>query len=106
MSVSEIKTFLIGAESGFYYSGIRIEQSGINININDLSGSMIPDTVILTVGTNDYIPAVHDNYFPENGDIQSFTTAEALIYFLENINNQVDYPGCDHYFRYQYGNQQ
>ena len=101
MSVSDIKNFLIGSKSGFYYSGIQIEQIESNVRIYDLDGNTLADNTNLSIGINDYIPAVHDSYFPANGDIQPFTTAEAIIYYLVNINNQVNYPNCAHYFRYQ-----
>lgn len=101
MSVAKIKEFLIGTGSGFYYSGIRIEQSGKDIRIKDLSGNILDDDTILSIGINDYIPAVHDDYFPQDGEIQSLTSAESLIYYLENINSDVNYLSCDHYFRYQ-----
>jgi len=101
MSVSEIKNFLMGIESWVCYSGILIEQIGSNVQVNNLNGNIIPDTTFLTVGINDYIPAVNDSYFPTNGNIQSFTTAEAIIFYLRNINNEVNYPNCDHYFKYQ-----
>jgi 2',3'-cyclic-nucleotide 2'-phosphodiesterase (5'-nucleotidase family) len=101
MSVTEIKNFLIGSGSGFYYSGIQIEQVGNAIQIKDLNNNIIPDTTILSIGTNDYIPAVYENYFPSNGNIQLLTAAETLISYLENNNSQVNYPNCDHYFRYQ-----
>ncbi len=101
MPVSEIKNFLIGTQSGYFYSGIQIEQIGSNIMFSYPNGNVIDDTSFLTVGINDYIPAVNDSYFPTNGNIQSFTTAEALMFYLLNINNVVNYPICDHYFRYQ-----
>lgn len=101
MTVSEIKNFLEGSRSGFYYSGIQIVQIGNDIQIRDLNNNIIPDNTILTLGTNDYIPAVYDNYFPTNGNIQSLTAAETIIYYLENVNSVVSYPSCDHYFRYQ-----
>ena len=101
MTVAEIQEFLIETGSGFYYSGIRIEQVGRDVRIRDLDGNTLADEVILTIGINDYIPAVHDDYFPVNGDIQDLTSAESLIYYLENINENVHYPNCDHYFRYQ-----
>jgi 2',3'-cyclic-nucleotide 2'-phosphodiesterase (5'-nucleotidase family) len=101
MTVTEIKNFLKGSGSGFYFSGINIEQNGISIEIKDLNNNTIPDTTILKVGTNDYIPAVHDNYFPTDGKVQTLTAAETLISYLKNDNNQVNYPNCNHYFRYQ-----
>ena len=101
MSVAEIKAFLKGSGAGFYHSGIQIEQLGSEIQIMDFNDQVIPDQTMLTVGINDYIPAVHEAYFPAGGDIQSLTAAETLISYLVNINSQVNYPNCDHYFRYQ-----
>lgn len=101
MTVSEIKNFLMGSESWIYYSGIQVGQIGNNVHVYDLGGNIIADTSTLTVGINDYIPAVNDSYFPVNGNTQSFTTAEAIIFYLKNINSEVNYPGCNNYFRYQ-----
>lgn len=99
MSVLDIKTFLRGSGSGFYYSGIKIEQIDRDVEIRDLQNNILEDNIILTVGLNDYIPAVYDSYFPENGQIQNLTDAETVISYLENINNQVDYPSSDRYFK-------
>jgi len=101
MSVSEIKNFLISVEFGNYFSGIQITQIDANIEIKDLEGNIIPDETILSVGINDYIPAVYDTYFPTNGSIQTLTAAETLIEYLETINGDINYPVCDCYFRYQ-----
>lgn len=101
MSVSEIKNFLMGAQSWLCYSGIQIEQIGSNVQINNFNGNIIPDSTFLTVGINDYIPAVYDSYFPANRNIQPFTTAEAIMFYLRNINNEVNYPNCARYFKYQ-----
>ena len=100
MSVSEIKSFLMGTQTWYCFSGIQIEQIGTDIKLSYLNGDVIPDNTMLTVGINDYIAAVEESYFP-TGNIQSFTTAEAIIYYLKNINNTVNYPNCDHYFKYQ-----
>ena len=101
MSALEIKNFLKGSGSGFYYSGIQLQQNGNDIQITDLSGVSIPDNTILTLGTNDYLPAVYENYFPLNGTIQTLTDAETVISYLETMNSQVNYPNCNHFFRYQ-----
>ncbi|MEN8248507.1 MAG: bifunctional UDP-sugar hydrolase/5'-nucleotidase [Bacteroidota bacterium] len=101
MSVSDIKNFLIGTGSGFYYAGIQLEQVDSEIVVKDTNGNILEDNTNLTIGINDYIPAVHDAYFPVNGDIQPFTTAEAIIYYLQTINDQVNYPEANCYFRYQ-----
>ena len=101
MTVLDIKTFLKGSRSGFYYSGIQIEQIGNDIQITDLNDNIIPDSNVLTLGTNDYIPAVYDNYFPTNGNIQTLTAAETIISYLENVNSEVNYPSCVRFFRFQ-----
>ena len=100
MTVEEIKQFLEGTGSGFYYSGLIIRKIGDYIQINDLHNREIPDNYVLTVGINDYIPAVHDLYFPDNGVVQSLSAAETLIEYLKNINGEVDYAYCNQYFRY------
>lgn len=101
MSVSEIKKFLVGSGSGFYYSGIQIEQKRDEIEIVNLNGKIIPDEVILSIGVNDYIPSVHEKYFPKKGEVQALTDAEIIISYLETINDQVNYSNSNHYFRYQ-----
>lgn len=101
MSVAEMTDFLKGSGSGYFYSGILIEQMDSTILIKDLNNNIIPDDTVLTIGINDYIPAVHEDYFPASGNIQPLTAAETLISYLENINSQVNYPNCNRYFRYQ-----
>ncbi|MFC2112178.1 bifunctional metallophosphatase/5'-nucleotidase [Bacteroidota bacterium] len=101
MTVSDIKSFLRGSGSGFYYSGIQLEQVGIDIHVKDLNDNVISDDLFLTVGVNDFISAVHLDYFPATGNTQSLTTAETLIKYLETINDQVSYPDCVRYFRFQ-----
>ena len=100
MTVTEIKNFLIGSGSGFYYSGVKFENINGDFNIKDLDGNIIPDNTILSVGVNDYIPAVYDAYFPTNGIIQPQTDAETVILYLKEIESQVNYPNSDNYFRY------
>jgi 2',3'-cyclic-nucleotide 2'-phosphodiesterase (5'-nucleotidase family) len=101
MTVGEIKEFLEGSSSGFYYSGVEINQIGNDIEIRDFNNIILSNNTLLTLGTNDYIPAVYDNYFPQNGNVQVLTAAESLISYLENINDQVNYPSCARFFRYQ-----
>ncbi len=101
MTVTEIKNFLMGSRAGFYYSGIKIQQNGSNIQISDLSDHVIPDNTILSVGVIDYIPAVYDTYFPSSGNIQSLSDAETIISYLIEINSQVNYSNCNNYFKYQ-----
>ena len=101
MTAKEIKSFLKVASSWHAYSGIQIEQSGGQITLRFPDGSILDDDTELSVGINDYIPSVNDSYFPGDGQIQDFTTAEALIYYLENIQNTVNYPGCSRFFKFQ-----
>lgn len=100
MTISEIKKFLSASNSGFYYSGFNIIQIGDKIQMEDMDGNVLDDNKIVSVGINDYIPAVHDDYFPVNGEIQSFTTAEAIIDYLKTINSEVNYTSCARYFRF------
>jgi hypothetical protein len=99
MTVLEIKKFLKDSGSGFYYSGIEIKQDGQDVIIRDLEANNLDDDQILRVGMNDYIPAVHDVYFPEIGTVQELTDAETIIEYLKNSNTAVDYPNADRYFR-------
>lgn len=99
MSVSEIKTFLIGSGSGFYYAGVKFEKIGDDIQVKDLDGNIIADETVLSVGVNDYVAAVFDSYF-NNGIVKQQTDADTVISYLENINDQVNFPNSDNYFRY------
>jgi len=101
LTVGQIRTFLEETGSTFYYSGVEIVQDGTMINLYDMDGDLLADSHVLTVGINDYIPAVHDEFFPEDGVIQDYTTAEILIDYLKTESNPVNYPACDNIFRYE-----
>ncbi len=100
MTVGEIKTFLKNSGSGFYYSGVKIVQSGNTIDIQDYEENSLSDDTILSLGINDYIPAVFDDYFPSYGNTQPLTTAETMISYIQNVNSTVDYYYCNRYFRF------
>jgi len=100
MTVEEIKEFLVGSESGFYYSGIRIEKVDKSIQIKDLYGQIIPDEQILKIVVNDYIPAIHSAFFPEDGALHPLTDSETLITYLGDIGVSVNFAGYVNYFRY------
>jgi hypothetical protein len=100
MTVEEIKNFLIGSGSGFYYSGIHIQKSAGEVIIKDTLDRIIPDDYVLKVGINDYIPAVHSLYFPENGERQTLTAAETLVAYLQTVSDPIDFSSCYNYFRY------
>ena len=101
ITVGEIKTFLKNSGSGFYYSGVEITQSGNDIIIKDWSDNELSDNAVLSLGINDYIPAVFDDYFPAYGETQSLTTAETIISYIQNVNSTVDYYYCNRYFRFE-----
>ncbi|RLD25154.1 MAG: hypothetical protein DRI71_00465 [Bacteroidetes bacterium] len=102
MTVGEIKDFFKGTGVGLHVTGIDLQQIGEEIIIYDEAGNEINDSIVLTLGTNDYIPAVYDQYFSiDNADIKELTTAETLIQYLKTINSTVAFEGCNHYFRYQ-----
>lgn len=100
MSVAEIKHFLSSSSTGYYYAGVVIEQEQDRIIIRDTQGNEMSDETVLSLGINDYIPAVYDYLFPEDGNRQELTAAETLIYYLENINGVIDYSSCARYFRF------
>jgi 2',3'-cyclic-nucleotide 2'-phosphodiesterase (5'-nucleotidase family) len=100
MSVQQVKDFLIGSKSGFYYSGIIIEQVGDEVEIKSTAGNLISNSTMLSVGLNDYIPAVHDRYFPKENKIQDLSAAESIMYYLQNTNSEVNYTSCANYFKY------
>lgn len=100
MTVQEIKDFLRGSDSGFYYSSIQIRKVGGAVEIRDEQGRKILDEYVLKVGINDYIPAVHSSYFPNNGEVQPLTAAETIIAYLESTNVVINYSDCNNYFRY------
>ena len=100
MSVQQIKEFLEGTGSGFYYAGIKLYKSGDEIIVRDRFDRIIPDEYMLKVGINDYIPAVHDLWFPKNGVVQPLTAAETMIAYLKNNSAPVNYKGCYRYFRF------
>lgn len=89
------------ANSGFYYSGISIEQSGADIKIRDPDGNVLPDCQVLKVGVNDYRPAVCEAHFPVTGTAQALTAAGTIISYLAVFNHEVNYTGCNRFFRYK-----
>jgi len=101
MTVAEVKRFLQETGSGFYYSGVRLAQANQQVLIYDEQGNLLPDTQTLTLGVNDYIPAVHDAYFHSEPDVQPYTTAELLMMYLRGTTAPVDFTDCRHYFRFQ-----
>jgi 2',3'-cyclic-nucleotide 2'-phosphodiesterase (5'-nucleotidase family) len=100
MTVKEVKNLLKGINMGLYYSGIMIEKQNDNVVIKDEAGNVYDDSDILTLGINDFIPAIRGNFFPPNPDVLPKTTTEVIIEYLENNSASVNYPECSRYFRY------
>lgn len=100
MTVREIKDFLKGTRSAVYYSGVEIEQNDEYISIYK-NNQELNDGTILTIGINDYIPAVYDNYFTQTPEKLPYTTAEGIINYLNTNSDPIDYSEVNRYFRYQ-----
>ena len=100
MTVAEIKHFLKDTGDGFYYSGVVFRKSNNDIIVSDLNGNIIPDSTVLSVGVNDYIPAVYDTYFTSTKIVSTQTDAETVISYLNEKNSQVNYPTNDSYFKF------
>lgn len=99
MTVAEIKDFFENTGAHMHISGISLENSGSGIIIYNESGDEMGDNETVTIGINDYIPAVHDSYFNYSGaDIKELTTAETIIQYLKTVNSTVGYEGCDRYY--------
>ncbi|MEM9824402.1 MAG: 5'-nucleotidase C-terminal domain-containing protein, partial [Bacteroidota bacterium] len=94
-TVGEFENFFCETGSRFFFSGIQIDDSGNDFQIVDANGVPLPDNQELTMGVNDYIPAVFDDFFDfEDADIKDYTTAQAIIGYLQNINSTIDFKGC------------
>jgi len=100
MSVSEIKHFLKNSSAGFYYSGYAIEQEGNEIIIKNENNDILDENTTLTIGLNDYIPAVYDTYFTQTPTIRPYTTAETIINYLNNNTNPINYTSYNNYFKF------
>ena len=100
MTVQEIKDFLMGSKAAIYYSGVKIEQENQTIHISK-NNQLLTNNTTLTVGLNDYIPAVYDRYFTQTATIKPHTTAENIIYYLENNAIPINYTQSNNYFQFQ-----
>ncbi|WP_456463145.1 bifunctional metallophosphatase/5'-nucleotidase [Lutibacter sp.] len=101
MSVVEIKDFLKNSGAGFYYSGVVIEQQNNSIIIKDINNEILSDNTTLTIGLNDYIPAIYDTYFTQAPTYKTYTTAEGIINYLENNTTPINYTSYNNYFKFQ-----
>ncbi len=100
MTVGEIKDFLKETKVAIYYAGVTIEQENGLITLIK-NGQELSDNQTLTIGLNDYIPAVYDSYFTQTPTIKPYTTAETIINYLENNTATINYSQVTNYFKYQ-----
>ena len=101
LTAKEISDFFVQTNAGLHVSGIEFEEVGQELLILKENGEQYADDELITIGINDYIPAVYDAYFPlSKAQIQDLTTAESIIQYLKTINSTVDDDGCNRYFRY------
>ena len=101
MTAREIKDFFIETRVGLHVSGINMERFENDIIIRNEQGVNIDDATELTIGVNDYIPAVNDSYFSiADAEIRDLTTAESILSYLKTMNSTLNYEGCNHYFSY------
>ena len=101
MTVAEIKNFLKQSKIAIYYAGVNISQTNETIEIRNKNNQLLSDNSTLTVGLNDYIPAVYDTYFTQTPTIKPYTTAEGLIEYLQNNTDAINYTQVNSYFQYQ-----
>lgn len=101
MTVAEIKNFLKGSKVSLYYSGVLIEHDNNTIIIKNKDNQILNDNETLTIGLNDYLPAVYDNYFTKNPTFLPNTTAETLINYLENTAAPINYTQINRYFKFE-----
>ena len=101
LSIAEIKNFLKQSKIAIYYAGVNISQTNETIEIRNKNNQLLSDNSTLTVGLNDYIPAVYDTYFTQTPTIKPYTTAEGLIEYLQNNTDAINYTQVNSYFQYQ-----
>ena len=75
--------------------------NGNVIEIRNNQNQLLSDNTTITIGLNDYIPAVYSNYFMQTPNNLPYTTAEAIISFLENSQTPVNYTLYTNFFQYQ-----
>ncbi len=101
ITASELKSFLQETSLAISYTGLNITKSGDEIVLTDTNGDPIDDNTTFTLGMNDFIPALYEDYFTfDQVDIQDRTTAEVLIDYLENGLPFINFEGCSRNFDY------
>lgn len=98
MTVGMIKSFFEETGAGMHYSGIIIEDDGGGgIIIKSPGGDILADNTTLTLGLNDYIPAVYNEWFTGDPIIDDNTCAELIIDYIRNTGT-ISYSSCNNYF--------
>jgi 2',3'-cyclic-nucleotide 2'-phosphodiesterase (5'-nucleotidase family) len=100
LTVQEIKDFLTESKAAIYYSGIKIEQINNSIQISK-NNQILANNQYLTIGLNDYIPAVYNQYFTQTPMLKPFTTAENIIHYLEKNSANINYTQTNNFFQFQ-----
>ena len=94
-TVGEFENFFCGAGAEFFFTGITVASSSNDFQLVDDNGVPLADDMQLTLGVNDFIPALYDDFFDfAEADIKDYTTAEAVIGYLQSLNEDVDFGGC------------
>lgn len=94
-TVGEFESFFCETGARFYFTGIQVMDQDGTLQIVDTEGQPLPNEQVLTMGVNDYIPAVFDDYFDfSDADIRPYTTAEAIIGYLQNLNTSINFEDC------------
>ena len=103
-TVGRIEEFLEQSESGFYYSGVIIKQEKGDVELYDSAHNLLNNNKVLTVGINDYVAAVHDKFFGNDGKFLDYTSSDAIIYYISNSTQAIDFTANHNYFRYDVPN--
>ena len=101
MTVAEMKNFLQQTRAAIHVTGVQLQRDGDELIVSDDSGNALADNVSLTIGMNDFIPALYDDFFSRaDATLTDYTTAESLIEYMKNTNSTLDFEGCNRFFRY------
>ncbi|MEP1097431.1 MAG: bifunctional UDP-sugar hydrolase/5'-nucleotidase [Cyclobacteriaceae bacterium] len=101
MTAREIKDFFIQSGAGLHVSGASFTRIDNDIEMLDEDGNTIGDNDQLTIGINDFLPAIYDDYFSfDDAELRELTSAETVIDYLKTTNSVIDHEGCVRFFRY------
>ena len=100
MSIADIKHFLKQSKIAIYYAGLIISQKNETIEIRDYNNQVLTDNTLITIGLNDYIPAVYDTYFTQTAVLKNYTSAEGLIQYLQQNTTPINYSAITNFFQY------